>query len=83
MSRGKQQKEKDNDMLSLTIKPSRSRKGTVAPYERETEMSLRDLEDDSVGTKESPLYDRLTLGDLGKQRVKETFIETENSYRVG
>lgn len=83
MNRGKQQKEKESDMLSLAIRPARSRKGTVAPYDGETEMSLRDLEDDSVGTKESPLNDRLTLGDLGKQPDKGTFIETEMSYRGG
>ena len=76
-------KEKDSDMLSLTVKPVRSRKGTVAPYDGETELSLRDLEDDSVGTKESPLNDRLTLGDLGKVPDKGTFVETEMSYRGG
>lgn len=45
----------------------KSRKGTVAPYDGETDMSLRDLEDDSIGTKESPLDDRLTIADLGKK----------------
>ena len=54
----------------------KSRKGTVAPYDGETDMSLRDLEDDSIGTKESPLDDRLTIADLGKKPDKGTFIET-------
>ncbi len=65
MKRGK--KDKETEMLSLTIKPVKSRKGTVAPYDGETDMSLRDLEDGSIGTKESPLDDRLTIADLGKK----------------
>ena len=65
MKRGR--KDKETEMLSLTIKPVKSRKGTVAPYDGETDMSLRDLEDDSIGTKESPLDDRLTMADLGKK----------------
>ncbi len=74
MKRGR--KDKETEMLSLTIKPVKSRKGTVAPYDGETDMSLRDLEDDSIGTKESPLDDRLTIADLGKKPDKGTFIET-------
>ena len=74
MKRGK--KDKETEMLSRTIKPVKSRKGTVAPYDGETDMSLRDLEDDSIGTKESPLDDRLTIADLGKKPDKGTFIET-------
>ncbi len=74
MKRGR--KDKETEMLSPTIKPVKSRKGTVAPYDGETDMSLRDLEDDSIGTKESPLDDRLTIADLGKKPDKGTFIET-------
>ena len=81
MSRGK--KDKEIEMLSLAIKPVKSRRGTVAPYDGETDLSLRDLEDESMGTKESPLNDRLTIADLGKLPDKGTFIETQMSYRDG
>ena len=36
-----------------------------------------------MGTKESPLKDRLTIADLGKLPDKGTFIETQMSYRDG
>jgi len=85
MNRAK--KPKDNDAFGLTIKSKHSKnsnKSKITPFDEDTNMSLRDLEDESDGTKGSPFNNKvMEMADLAINRRENngTFIETEMSQR--
>lgn len=84
MARGNK-KNNNGEMLVTKGLKGRSRKGTVAPYAGETEMTdldIMDLEDFSEDSKESPMNDaKMNIDDIleNKKPDKTTFIETEHS----
>lgn len=77
---------KHNDE-DLTVKPKQKSKhsggsiGRIAPIDDETELSIKELEDNSEGTKVSPIVDRIMQLSELQPADKKTFIETEMSYR--
>ena len=55
--------------------------GRVAPIDDDTDMSVRELEENYEDTKVSPIVDRIMQLSELQSRDKQTFVETEMSYR--